>query len=417
MDYQETLNWLFHQLPMYQKQGAKAYKKDLSNTLLLMDYLENPEKELKIIHVAGTNGKGSTSHMLASILQEEGYKVGLYTSPHLIDFRERIKINGKEISKDYVVDFVKKHQSFFEVNSLSFFEMTVGLSLAYFKNTKVDYVVLETGLGGRLDSTNVVLPLVSVITNIGLDHTQFLGDTLPLIAAEKAGIIKENIPVVIGEYHPETFPVFQTTAIDKNAVLFKAFELEDLSYTSDLKGNYQSKNIKTAYKAIQILKELDVQIAENSINKGLKKVIRNTGLLGRYQIIQENPKIICDTGHNKEGVALVIDQLLSENYKTLHIVLGVVNDKDLNSVLPLFPTDAKYYFTKPSIERGLSQETLQKTSLELGLKGESYVTVASAVHTALQKAESEDVIFVGGSTFVVADYLVEKKKLDESTDR
>ncbi|GGF61052.1 bifunctional folylpolyglutamate synthase/dihydrofolate synthase [Wenyingzhuangia marina] len=405
MNYQETLDWLFSQLPMYQKDGAKAYKKDLSNTLLLMDYLGNPEQHIKAIHVAGTNGKGSTSHMLASVLQEQGYQVGLYTSPHLIDFRERIKINGKEIAEEYIVDFVAKHKSFFEQNALSFFEMTVGLSFEYFKDAHVDYVVLETGMGGRLDSTNVVIPLVSVITNIGLDHTQFLGTTLPVIAKEKGGIIKQNRPVVIGEYHEETFAVFQETANQKNAPLFKAFDLEAVVYDCELKGIYQKHNLKTVIQTIEVLKTLGIKITDGSIENGLSKVIQNTGLLGRYQIVQEAPKLICDTGHNKEGISLVVSQLLAEDFEILHIVFGVVDDKDLSSVLPLLPKQAAYYFTRPSIARGLSQEKLKASAQEHQLIGESYATVEKAVNEVLSNANPKDLIYVGGSTFVVADYL------------
>ncbi|MGY5354899.1 bifunctional folylpolyglutamate synthase/dihydrofolate synthase [Wenyingzhuangia sp. IMCC45467] len=406
MNYQETLDWLFNQLPMYQKDGAKAYKKDLSNTLLLMDYLGNPEQQIKAIHVAGTNGKGSTSHMLASILQEQGYQVGLYTSPHLINFRERIKINGTEISESYIVDFVAKHKSFFEQNALSFFEMTVGLSFEYFKDSRVDYVVLETGLGGRLDSTNVISPLVSVITNIGLDHTQFLGTTLPLIAAEKGGIIKPSTPVVIGEYNIDTFPVFNEIATNKQARLYKAFELEDVSYDCELKGVYQKHNLKTVVKTVEVLNKIGVVINENALKAGLSKVIKNTGLLGRYQQIQVDPKIICDTGHNKEGISQVISQILEEDFKQLHIVFGVVDDKDLNAVLPLLPQKAIYYFTRPSLARGLSELKLKEEAEKYHLKGVSFATVEEAIKKAMSNAVKEDLIYIGGSTFVVADYLL-----------
>lgn len=414
MNYQETLNWLFNQLPMYQKDGAKAYKKDLSNTILLMDYLGSPEKEINAIHVAGTNGKGSTSHMLASVLQEAGYQVGLYTSPHLIDFRERIKINGEEIPEDYIVDFVTKHQTFFEENALSFFEMTVGLSFEYFKDKKVDYVVLETGLGGRLDSTNVVNPLVSVITNIGLDHTQFLGNTLPLIAAEKGGIIKSGIPVVIGEYHTETFSVFENLANQKNATLYKAFELEEAIYDCELKGVYQKHNIKTVLKTISVLNEFNMaKIVNVAIENGLSKVIKNTGLLGRYQVVQQNPKVICDTGHNREGISLVISQLLEEQYHQLHIVFGVVDDKDLDSVLAILPTQATYYFTKPSIARGFSEEKLKSAAEKFQLEGTCFSSVSQAIEKVLSKSKVNDLIYIGGSTFVVADYLLWKMKSEK----
>ncbi len=413
MNYTETLDWLFHQLPMYQKEGAKAYKKDLSNTLLLMDYLGNPEKDIKAIHVAGTNGKGSTSHMLSSILQEQGYKVGLYTSPHLIDFRERIKINGNEISKEYVVGFIKKNKTFFEQNSLSFFEMTVGLSFQYFKDSNTDYVVLETGLGGRLDSTNVVNPLVSVITNIGLDHTPFLGNTLSLIAKEKGGIIKKNKPVVIGEYHQETFLVFQEISREKKAEVYKAFELKEINYDCELKGEYQKLNIKTAVQTIKVLQKAGIEIREESVKRGLLKVIQNTGLLGRYQIVQETPKIICDTAHNQEGLSLVVNQLLEEKHKKLHIVFGVVDDKDLKSILSLLPKKAIYYFTKPSIKRGLSENLLKKEANNEGLRGDEFSNVFSAVQAVKENASAQDLVYVGGSTFVVADYLesLSKSKL------
>ncbi|WP_010136886.1 bifunctional folylpolyglutamate synthase/dihydrofolate synthase [Ochrovirga pacifica] len=409
MKYQETLDWLFRQLPMYQRQGASAYKKDLSNTWLLMEYLKHPEQHIQAVHVAGTNGKGSTSHMIASVLQEQGYKVGLYTSPHLIDFRERIKINGLEISEAYIVDFVQKHQSFFEQNSLSFFEMTVGLAFEYFREAKVQFVVLETGLGGRLDSTNVLHPLVSVITNIGLDHVQFLGTTLPEIAAEKAGIIKTERPVVIGEYHSETFPVFQSIATKKKATLYKAFELSKIAWDCDLKGVYQQKNLKTAVQTCRVLQELGIKISEKALENGLKNTIKNTGLLGRYQQIQAAPKIICDTGHNKEGIALVVEQLLKEDYQELHIVFGVVEDKDLEGVLPLLPKKANYYFVKPAIQRGMSELLLKSKANELGLMGESYPTVAAGVEQALLMAKDKDLVYIGGSTFVVADYLTKLK--------
>ncbi|MDO6739298.1 folylpolyglutamate synthase/dihydrofolate synthase family protein [Wenyingzhuangia sp. 2_MG-2023] len=414
--YQETLDWLYNQLPMYQKQGAKAYKKDLTNTVLLMEYLGHPEKNSKAIHVAGTNGKGSTSHMLASILQEQGYKVGLYTSPHLVDFKERIKINGEELSEQFLIDFVAKHKVFFENNSLSFFEMTVGLAFEYFKERQTDYVVLETGLGGRLDSTNVVDPVVAVITNIGLDHTQFLGTTLPEIATEKAGIIKQNKPVVIGEYHTETFPVFEKIAQLKNAFLHKAFDLEQVNYVCEVKGFYQKHNLKTVVQTIFVLRSLGIQISEKAMKNGLAKVIQNTGLMGRYQQTQTNPKVICDTGHNKEGVSQVVAQLLTESYEVLHIVFGVVDDKDLSSVLPILPKEAKYYFTKPSIARGLSEKILSEEAKKYQLQGEAFFSVENAILRALNCANPKDLVFVGGSTFVVADYLTKVKSLENQSN-
>jgi len=410
MGYKETLDWLFHQLPMYQKIGGKAYKKDLSNTLLLMRYLGSPERKIKAIHVAGTNGKGSTCHMLASILQEQGYRVGLYTSPHLIDFRERIKINGEVITEEYVVDFVKKHKNFFEQNSLSFFEMTVGLAFDYFSDTEVDYVVLETGLGGRLDSTNVVDPLVSVITNIGLDHVQFLGNKLPLIAAEKAGIIKRNRPVIIGEFNEDTFPVFNEIAARENSSLHSAFNLKDENYRCGLKGLCQKYNIKTVLQTVKVLKEIGVQINEKSVEDGFVNVIENTSLLGRYQTLQESPKIICDTGHNEEAISLIVEQLLKEDYKKLHFVLGAVDDKDLNKVFPLLPKKAYYYCTKPSIARGVSENSLYNQVIEFGLEGDVFTSVEIAVEQALLNANKSDLIFVGGSTFIVSDFLIHLRK-------
>jgi dihydrofolate synthase/folylpolyglutamate synthase len=321
MTYQETLDWLFVQLPMYQRQGAAAYKKDLSNTLLLVDRLGSPENNFKSIHVAGTNGKGSTSHMLASILQEAGFKVGLYTSPHLVDFRERIKINGSEISGDYVVEFVSKNKSFFEENYLSFFEMTVGLAFQYFSDEKVDIAIVEVGLGGRLDSTNILAPILSVITNIGLDHTQFLGTTLEAIATEKGGVIKEKTPVVIGEYHAKTFPVFEKLAQEKKAPLYLASKQNKQSYPSDLKGSYQVPNIKTVQTVVEVLRDSGVSITEKALRNGLLKVVENTGLLGRWQELGTAPKIVCDTAHNKEGLTYTMDQC-KRKIRKLHIVLG-----------------------------------------------------------------------------------------------
>ncbi|MBW2938794.1 bifunctional folylpolyglutamate synthase/dihydrofolate synthase [Aureisphaera sp. CAU 1614] len=405
MNYQETLDWLFAQLPMYQRVGQAAYKANLDNTLLLSDYLKHPEKAFKSIHVAGTNGKGSTSHMLASVLQEAGYKVGLYTSPHLKDFRERIKIDGKEIPKQKVTSFIKKHKRFFEEHQLSFFEMTVGLAFEFFRKEKVDIAVVEVGMGGRLDSTNIITPEVSVITNIGWDHTQFLGDTLAKIAAEKAGIIKPNIPVVVGETLPETKPVFEEIALKNTAeIVFAENESFDF-YPSDLIGSYQKMNQKTVLTALKMLKQKGWKFSERDLKKGLKHVVENTGLLGRWQILQESPKVICDTAHNKEGLMLTMKQLASENYNNLHIVLGVVSDKDLSKVLPLFPKNATYYFCEPKIPRAMSVVQLQREANAFNLIGEPFLSVKSAYQSALKNAEKEDVVYVGGSTFVVAEVL------------
>ena len=390
---------------MYQRVGQAAYKADLGATIKLASYLGNPEKRFKSIHVAGTNGKGSTSHMLASVFQEAGYKTGLYTSPHLKDFRERIKINGKMIPKKNVTEFVEKHQAYFETNQLSFFEMTVGLAFDYFRNEKVDIAIVEVGMGGRLDSTNIVIPEVSVITNIGLDHTQFLGTTLAEIAAEKAGIIKGGIPVVIGESQSDTKPVFNRIATEKNAAISFADMDDSKDFTSDLKGIYQKKNIQTVLGTLKIIQKDGWNISEENIRNGFLKTIENTGLMGRWQILRENPKVICDTGHNKEGLLLVIEQLRNENFRALHIVFGVVSDKALDSVLPLMPPTANYYFCKPDIPRGMDAGILASEALRFGLNGEVYPSVQAAYNAALKTALKEDLIFVGGSTFVVAEVL------------
>ncbi len=390
---------------MYQNQGATAYKEDLGNTIVLSEHLGNPHTMFKSVHIAGTNGKGSTSHMLASVLQEAGYNVGLYTSPHLKDFRERIRINGLPISETQVVDFIKNNKSFFEEHRLSFFEMTVGMAFDYFAYEKVDIAIIEVGLGGRLDSTNIITPEVAVITNIGLDHMQFLGDTHAKIAFEKGGIIKEGIPVVIGEYHPETEEVFGTLSRKRNASLHKAYTFDALPMKSDLKGTYQKHNIRTVQVTVAQLQKKGYGIGIQHIAKGLLNVVKNTGLLGRWQLLGENPAIICDTGHNKEGLSFVLPQLETIAYERLHIVLGVVSDKDLESILPLFPKHAMYYFCKPSVARGMSAVRLQETAARFDLKGYHYESVKEALQMAKKDATSEDLIFVGGSTFVVAEAL------------
>ena len=410
MTYQETVQWMFAQLPMYQQQGASAYKTDLTNTILLADYLGNPERKIKTIHVAGTNGKGSTSHMLASILQEAGYKTGLYTSPHLKDFRERIKIGGPEVSQDisenFIVNFIAKHQSFFEANQLSFFEMTVGLAFDYFDKEKVDIAIIETGLGGRLDSTNIILPLLSVITNIGIDHVQFLGNTLELIATEKAGIIKPKIPVVIGEYTYETKPVFDAKANETESEIYFASDLVQKNYQSDLIGDYQINNKKTVLQAIRVLQDHNqFLISEENIKNGFLNVIKNTGLQGRWQQLKSNPKVICDTAHNKQGLEVVLNQIQKSDFEQLHLVLGVVNDKDLAEILPLFPKSAKYYFCRPNIPRGLDAAVLQEAASAFGLIGDTYNSVSEAYEAALKSAGKNDFIYIGGSTFVVAEIL------------
>ena len=406
MNYQETVNWMFNQLPMYQSVGKSAYKEDLTNTILLSDYLGNPEKNIKCIHVAGTNGKGSTSHMLASILQEAGFKVGLYTSPHLKDYRERIKINNQEISENFVVDFISKHKKFFEQNELSFFEMTVGLAFDYFDKSNIDIAIIEVGMGGRLDSTNIILPLISVITNIGLDHIQFLGNTLSLIANEKAGIIKPNIPVVIGEYVSETKPVFIAKANENNSEIYFASDLINEIYPSELLGDYQISNIKTVMQTIRVLQsQNEFIISGKNIQNGLMNVIKNTNLQGRWQQFQQNPLVICDTAHNKHGLEIVLKQIQKQKFDQLHFVFGVVNDKDLDSILELFPKKATYYFCKPNIPRGLDEKILQEKCKEFQLFGSVFNSVAVAYANALTSASIDDLVFIGGSTFVVAEIL------------
>ncbi|PIV51402.1 MAG: tetrahydrofolate synthase [Flavobacteriaceae bacterium CG02_land_8_20_14_3_00_34_13] len=406
MKYSETIAWLFSQLPMYQRVGAIAFKKDLNNTIALTNYLGNPERNFKSIHVAGTNGKGSVSHMLASVLQDAGYQVGLYTSPHLLDFRERIRINGKPISQREVINFVKENKPFFENHSLSFFEMTVGLAFQSFSNHKVDIAIIEVGLGGRLDSTNVITPEVSVITNIGKDHTQFLGNTLAEIAVEKAGIIKSNIPVVIGETKEETKPVFEKIALEKLSPIVFAENIPVKKYSLDLLGSYQEKNYKTAVVAINTLTQYsNFTIAESNIENGLKCVAKNTGLQGRWQVLGKFPKVICDTAHNAEGLQYVLKQLQEEWYIKLHIVLGVVADKDLEAILPMFPKKAIYYFCKPDIPRGLDASVLMQKAMPFGLKGNFYPSVQDGYSAALKAAKIPDVIFIGGSTFVVAEII------------
>lgn len=404
MNYQETTNWMFNQLPMYQLQGASAYKEDLTNIKLLAAHLDHPEKELKCIHVAGTNGKGSTSHMLASVLQDAGYKVGLYTSPHLKDFRERIKINGHEISEDFVCDFIAKHKDFFEANDMSFFEMSVGLAFDYFASEKVDIAIIEVGLGGRLDATNIITPLVSVITNIDLDHTQFLGNTPVAIAGEKVGIIKPNVPVVIGEFTTETQPVFLAKAEVNKAPIYFASDLISDVFASDLIGDYQFHNKKTVQQTIKVLNaETDFRVSDENLKNGLLNTVKNTGLQGRWQQLGENPKIVCDTAHNKHGLAVVMNQIKNESFENLHIVLGVVNDKDLDSILPLFPIKAQYYFCKPDSSRGLDTEILKEAAKKFSLIGEKYDSVEIAFEEAKNNASKNDFIYIGGSTFVVAE--------------
>lgn len=401
--YHETVEWMFTQLPMFQRIGVAAFQKDLTNTLKIAAHLNHPERNFKTVHVGGTNGKGSTSSLIASALQEAGYKVGLYTSPHLVDFRERIRINGDEISKDFVVDFIEQNKSFFESNNLSFFEMTVGMAFQYFSDQKVDVAIIEVGLGGRLDSTNIITPLLSVITNIGWDHMNLLGNTLEEIAYEKAGIIKENIPVVIGEFTHETKKVFVEQAESKNAPIYFASTIDSIpNLESDLKGNYQTHNKKTAYQSLQLLKK-HFSISEDTVIKGFLNVEKNTGLKGRWTVLSEKPLIIADTAHNKDGLQIVMNQVRQQKFEKLFIVFGVVNDKDLDSIIPYLPNEAEYFVAKPNIPRGLDAEILKNKLIEYGFKVTACNSIPAALIKAKEKANLNDMIYVGGSTFVVAE--------------
>jgi dihydrofolate synthase/folylpolyglutamate synthase len=400
MTYQETLDWMFSQLPMYQRQGKTAFKKDLTNISAFCGVLKDPQNKFASIHVGGTNGKGSTSHIISSILQEAGYKVGLYTSPHLKNFTERIRMNGEEVSQHFVVDFIAKNKHFLETQQLSFFEMTVGLAFEYFATQNVDIAIIEVGLGGRLDSTNIIHPEVAVITNIGYDHMQFLGDTLPEIAAEKAGIIKQNTPIIIGEKQDAVRDVFVQKATQMNADIYFASD-KQYDYESDLLGSYQEKNMSTAIHAVNVLK--GYVISESHIIHGLKNVVQNTNFKGRWQILQHKPLVICDTAHNREGLSYVMNQLASLSFNKLHMVLGVVNDKKLDDILTLFPVKATYYFCKPNIPRGLHEVDLQSSAENFHLVGDAYGSVHEAYLKAISDAEIDDVVFVGGSTFVVAE--------------
>ena len=392
---------MFAQLPVYQHEGKVAFNGKLDNILKFSAHLKTPETKFKSVHVAGTNGKGSSSHMLASILQEAGYKVGLYTSPHLKDFRERISINGNTIGKKQVVSFIKKNKTFLLENSLSFFEMTVGMAFDYFAQKEVEIAIIEVGLGGRLDSTNIIIPEVSLITNIGMDHLDMLGDTLNKIASEKAGIIKANVPVVISEYQDEIAASFESIAKKKNSKIIFADQVIDKNYKTSLQGNYQSKNIKGV---VAVLKELkNFKVKKKHIKRGLKKVVQNTGLLGRWQILNKKPMIVCDTAHNKEGLTYVIQQLEQQKFNQLHIVIGFVKDKDLNVILPLFPKNACYYFCRPNIMRGLDVSDLVEKANDHGLLGDAYDSVHEALKAARKSASKSDFIFIGGSNFTVAE--------------
>lgn len=404
MNYQETERWLYEKLPMFQRIGSKAYKSDLLNIIELTKYLENPQDRYLTIHVAGTNGKGSTSHMLASILQEAGYKVGLTTSPHLKDFRERIRVNGEMCSEEFIVDFVEENSAKIESLEASFFEVSIAMAFDYFAKEKVDIAVIETGLGGRLDSTNIITPVLSVITNIGMDHMNILGNTMEEIAAEKAGIIKPNVPVVIGETIPETKKIFISKAKEMQSEIVFAEENSFKEYESDLKGIYQKKNKKTVLASVEILQNNGLKIDENSIENGLKNVVKNTGLRGRWDILQNNPLIVADTAHNAHGLSEVIKQINQTKYEKLHLVLGFVDDKDVGSILKLFPENALFYFSSPDVPRKMLVENLKKLVPEK-FDATYYDTVSEALEAAKNKAASDDMIYVGGSTFVVAEVI------------
>ena len=431
MDYQQTLDYMLARLPMFHRIGAAAYRADLGNTLELCEITDYPHRHFQSVHIAGTNGKGSVSHFLSSILQTSGKKVGLYTSPHLVDFRERIRINGEMISKEYVVEFVNRYRKDFDRIQPSFFEMNVALAFSYFAEKKVDIAIIETGMGGRLDSTNVISPLVSVITNIGLDHTQFLGDTLKLIAAEKAGIIKPQTPVVIGQTNSETLPVFYAKAAEMISPIYFADEefevrnvknevVETLKLTFDvfykgklylenidspLAGSYQPHNILTVIQTAQILETLGWETGKENIRKGIENVISNTGFAGRWQMLQRSPLTICDIGHNVDGIKEVIKQLNVTPHNKLHIVFGVVSDKDITGMLELLPKEATYYFCNANLPRAMNAELLADKARKIGLKGEVWLSVIEAKEAALKAAEKDDLVFIGGSAFVVAEAL------------
>lgn len=415
MDYQETLTYLYEQVPMFQRVGGSAYKEGLDNTKALDAHFGHPHHSFRTIHVAGTNGKGSVSHTLAAVLQSAGYKTGLYTSPHLVDFRERIRINGTPISKDYVVEFVEHERSFFEPLCPSFFELTTAMAFKYFADEQVDVAVIEVGLGGRLDCTNIIMPDLSIITNISFDHVQFLGDSLGKIASEKAGIIKHNIPVVIGETTPETKPVFMAKATEVGAPIYFAEENNREDYPGvdfELKGIYQEKNKRTLFTALPLLKEAGYHIDEETVREGFAHVVELTGLMGRWQKLHDHPTLVCDTGHNVGGITYVVEQLRQQSCNQLRIVIGMVNDKDISGVLALLPKEAIYYFTQASVNRALPAKQLLHLATEAGLKGKAYASVKNAVKAAMKESLPEDFIFVGGSNFIVADLLESKVFLD-----
>ena len=415
MNYKDTLDYLYNSAPLFQQIGAGAYKEGLENTWALDEHFGHPHRSFRSIHIAGTNGKGSCSHTLAAILQEAGYKVGLYTSPHLIDFRERIRVNGQPVPEAYVIRFVEEERAFFEPLHPSFFELTTAMAFRYFAEEKVDVAVVEVGLGGRLDCTNIIRPDLCIITNISLDHVQFLGDTLEKIAGEKAGIIKPGIPVVIGETTPETRPVFQKKAEEVGAPIhFAEEEVKEVhpDWEYELKGLYQEKNRRTLWAALPLLQEGGYQISESDIQAGFAHVVELTGLMGRWQKLQEHPTVICDTGHNVGGIQYIAEQLRRQVFRRLHIVIGMVNDKDVRGVLALLPREATYYFTQASVRRALPAGQLARLAAEAGLQGTCYPDVPSAVRAAQKESLPEDFIFVGGSSFIVADLLANRDTLD-----
>lgn len=433
MTYQETIEYLFNSAPLFQHVGSDAYKEGLSNTHKLDEYFGHPHRHFRTIHVGGTNGKGSCSHTLAAILQSAGYKVGLYTSPHLVDFRERIRVDGKMVSEEYVIRFVKEHRKSFEPLHPSFFELTTAMAFKYFAESKVDVAVIEVGLGGRLDCTNIITPDLSIITNISFDHTQFLGHTLAQIASEKAGIIKRGIPVVIGECTEETRPVFIEKAQETGSPIILSDE-EKLVTSSEstsndqriynttiykelvgeLGGLCQEKNTNTILAAVIQLNKSGYNLPEESVRQGFAHVSELTGLMGRWQKLRDRPTLICDTGHNVGGISYIIDQLKQYPHNHLHIVMGMVNDKDVNGVLELMPKDAAYYFTKASVKRALDEETLKTLGENHQLTGKCYPDVISATKAALETAQRDDLVFVGGSSFIVADLLSKKEKLAQN---
>lgn len=426
--YKQTLDYLYKQLPMFQRVGPVAFKKDLTNILALAELLGQPQQQFPAIHIAGTNGKGSVAHMLSAILQAQGYKTGLYTSPHYHDFRERIKINGQLVEKAYIIDFVNQYKEAFSSLKPSYFEINVAMAFDYFAKQKVDIAVIETGLGGRLDSTNILQPLLSIITNISYDHTNFLGNTLAAIAGEKAGIIKNDIPVIIGETQQETQSVFIQKAAETGSTIYFAdqhFSAKLLSNTlehsyfdiikdsrlkyaglkANLMGNYQAKNLVTVLQSIDQLKALGLPIEEEALRNGLAELKKTANFIGRWQILGRKPLIIADSAHNEAGLQLVVNQLKELNFKHLHFVYGTVNDKDLSKVLPLLPSNATYYFAKANIPRGMDAKNLQKTAQSFGLKGRAYISVKNALQAAKKKAGPNDLLFIGGSIFVVGEII------------